>query len=116
MMRRRLASIGAGSVVFLAASIGATAFVAEVFDHQAPLGAPLVDIAGLRLYAPHKLISWSAHWSEVYPGPFAIAHLITLIGFVLACVIAALIGRERFSMKPFAEGAWGDFDDAKALE
>lgn len=113
-MQRRWAAMGAGSAISVAACVWASSFIADAFGHQPALGAPAISIAGARLYPPWRVFEWSARWSEAFPRPFAAAQLIALGGFVLACIIAALIMRRGHAMKPFAEGAWGGFDDATA--
>ncbi|GIK49936.1 MAG: conjugal transfer protein TraG [Alphaproteobacteria bacterium] len=101
-------------MIGVAALVWASSFIADVFDHQPALGEPLISIGTLRLYAPWKVIEWSARWGETFPRPFAIAQLIALSGFVSACVVIAIVLRRGHEMKPFAEGAWGAFDDAVA--
>jgi type IV secretion system protein VirD4 len=113
-MRRNWAAIGAGGAIGVASLVFAASFLAEVFDHQPALGEPLLASGGMRLYAPWQALAWSARWSEAYPQPFALAQLIMLAGFVLACIAAAMIMRRGLEMKPFAKGWWGGFEDAKA--
>jgi len=112
-MQRRFTAIGAGSAICIAACVWASSVVGDVFGHQPALGSPTIAIGDIRLYLPWKIFEWSARWSDMYPRPFAAAQLITLAGFILACVIAALIMRPDHAMKPFAKGAWGEFDDAR---
>ncbi len=111
---RRLAAISIGGAICVSALIGASSFIAGVFDHQALLGDPLMNIGGVRLYAPWKVLEWSARWGEAFPRPFAIAEFILVAGFLAASLVIALLMRRDAAMKPFALGAWGDFNDAKA--
>lgn len=113
-MQRRWTAIGAGGAISVAACVWASSFIADVFGHQPALGSPALSIGSARLYPPWRVFEWTARWSEAFPRPFAAAHLIALSGFVFACVIAALIMRRDHAMKPFADGAWGRFDDASA--
>lgn len=113
-MQRRWAAMGAGSAISVAACVWASSFIADTFGHQPALGASAVSIAGARLYPPWRVFEWSARWSDAFPRPFAAAQLIVLGGFVFACIVAALIMRRDHAMKPFADGAWGSFDDAAA--
>jgi type IV secretion system protein VirD4 len=94
--------------------IWASSFIADAFDHQPALGDPMITIGGVRLYAPWQIFLWHARWSEAYPRPFAIGVLIVLVSFITACVAMAFIMRRGHEMKPFAPGAWGDFEEAKA--
>lgn len=112
-MRRR-AAICAGGAISVAALIWASSFIAHTFNHQPVLGGPLLTIDGVQLYAPWKIVEWSARWSEEFPRPFAIAQLMVLAGFLLACVIMAAMLRRGHEMKPFAQGAWSSFDEAGA--
>ncbi len=113
-MQRRWIAAGAGSAISVAACVWASSFIADLFGHQPALGSPAVSIGGARLYPPWRLFEWSARWSEAFPRPFAAAQLFVLGGFIPACVVAALIMRRGHEMKPFADGAWGAFDDAQA--
>ncbi|MBL8543526.1 MAG: type IV secretory system conjugative DNA transfer family protein, partial [Hyphomonadaceae bacterium] len=113
-MQQRWAAMGAGSAISVAACVWASSFIADTFGHQPALGTPAITIGGARLYPPWCVFEWSARWSEAFPRPFAAAQLIALGGFVFACIAAALIMRRDHAMKPFADGAWGGFDDAAA--
>ncbi|GIK50976.1 MAG: conjugal transfer protein TraG [Alphaproteobacteria bacterium] len=113
-MQRRWVAMGAGSAISVAACVWASSFIADTFGHQPALGATAISIEGARLYPPWRVFEWSARWSETFPRPFAVAQLIALGGFVIGCIVAALIMRRDHTMKPFADGAWGGFDDAKA--
>jgi len=113
-MQRRWTAIGAGSAISIGACVWASSFIADVFEHQAGLGDPMLAVGGVRLYAPWHALQWSARWADEFPRPFAMAQLIILGGFVIGCVAAALVMRRSHEMKPFAEGAWGGFDDAHA--
>lgn len=113
-MQRLMTAICASSAISAAACIWASSFIADLFGRQPALGAPLVAVGEARVYAPWRIFQWSARWSDDYPRPFAIAQLILIGGFVLACVAAAIIMRRNHAMKPFADGAWGGFDDAQA--
>lgn len=111
-MQRSGVAITTGGVISVAALIWASSFLADVFDHQPALGAPLFKLNDVRMYAPWKALEWSARWGEAYPRPFAIAHLIILGGFVAGCISVAMVMHRGIVMKPFGEGAWGGFDDA----
>ena len=112
-MQRRWTAIGAGGAISVAACVWASSFIADTFGHQPALGAPAISIGSARLYPPWRVFEWSARWSEAFPRPFAAAQLIALGGFVLACIVAALIMRRDHAMKPFADGAWGGFDGGR---
>lgn len=111
---RRAMAISAGGAISAAALIWASSFIADAFDHQPALGDPMIAIGGVRLYAPWQMFLWQARWGEAYPRPFAIGELIVLASFITACTAMALIMRRGQEMKPFAPGAWGGFEEAKA--
>ncbi|MBK8543565.1 MAG: type IV secretory system conjugative DNA transfer family protein [Caulobacteraceae bacterium] len=106
-----LAIAALGALLSLAA---ATQFIAGVFDGQAALGSPLVVWGETRIYAPWALIEWSRHWTETYPKPFAIAHLIVFMGFAGGVLIAVLSARQGLEIKPFGVRAWASQEDASA--
>lgn len=112
-MQRRWTAISAASAISIAACAWASSFIADGFGHPRALGSPSLIIGEARLYAPWRIFEWSARWSGHYPRPFAAGQLIVLCGFVLGCLVAALIMRRGHVMKPFADGAWGGFDDAR---
>jgi len=113
-MQRRWAALGAASAISVASCVWASSFIAAVFEHQPALGRTVVLLGDIGLYPPWRVLQWSARWSDDFPRPFAVAHLIVLSGFVLACIAAATIMRRSHRMKPFAEGAWSGFEDALA--
>ncbi|MBK6705707.1 MAG: type IV secretory system conjugative DNA transfer family protein [Caulobacteraceae bacterium] len=92
----------------------ATQFIAGAFDHQSVLGAPLIGGAEHALYLPWAVLEWSARWSDLYPRPFAVAHLIVLTGFIVA-ILAVVVGMRRgFQVKPFGANAWASLSDVQA--
>ena len=110
-MKSVTAMAGAASIGLVALSL-ATAFLARVFQDQPALGAPLLVLGDVRVYAPWKAIEWSARWHEDYPRPFAIAHLALSFGLVAAAAFFALALRGAAGMKPFGQNAWAGFRDA----
>ncbi|MGD9979052.1 MAG: type IV secretory system conjugative DNA transfer family protein [Hyphomonadaceae bacterium] len=113
-MERRWAAFGAGSAISVVACVWASSFIADLFGYQPALGSPAISIGGAQFYPPWRVFQWSARWGDRFPHPFAAAQLIVLSGFFFGCIIAALIMRRGHEMKPFADGAWGGFDDAQA--
>ncbi|MFN3463241.1 MAG: type IV secretory system conjugative DNA transfer family protein [Terricaulis sp.] len=111
---RRIAAIGTGGAITIAALMCASSFIADAFDHQPALGEPLISFGANQFYAPWTIVEWSLRWSDDYPRPFAIAHFIVLAGFLSGCIVVAVMLRRGKEMKPFAEGAWSNFDEAAA--
>ncbi|MBL8548169.1 MAG: type IV secretory system conjugative DNA transfer family protein [Hyphomonadaceae bacterium] len=92
----------------------ATQFLADTFNRQLALGAPLIGEGERAIYPPWAVISWSARWSETYPKPFAAAYLIVLVGLLAGIFIVAIAARRGLHIKPFGKDAWASFDDLKA--
>ncbi|QGZ94949.1 type IV secretory system conjugative DNA transfer family protein [Terricaulis silvestris] len=107
------------AIVIIAISIGvcvlgaslATQFIADAFNAQPALGAPLFSLNGVKVYAPWSVFSWTERWSDNFPKPFAIARLIVLLGFIAGVVIAALAFNVKRSLPTFGEQAWAKFAD-----
>ncbi len=111
-MSRTVWAIGVGCGVFLLGCAAATSFIADVFNHQSALGAPLGHIGQARLYAPWNIFSWSTRWGEIYPRPFAMAGLIQCLGATAGIVAGLMLANGKKVIKPFGRGAWGNFSDA----
>lgn len=92
----------------------ATQFIADAFQGQAALGAPLVTLGGLKIYAPWSVVSWSERWAEAFPKPFSIARLIALSGFLLTVAVAASLFRKREGLSDFGKSAWAKFPDVES--
>jgi type IV secretion system protein VirD4 len=96
-------------------SLGAaTQFVAGVFHGQEALGQPVLGIGAHSIYLPWAIFEWSARWAEVYPRPFAAAHLMVFGGFAFFVLVVALSARDVFRAKPFGKDGWASFSDIKA--
>jgi type IV secretion system protein VirD4 len=113
-MSRAFAAVMVAGGVIAGALIWAASLVAQIFAHQAALGAPFLVLGELRLYAPWRLFEWSADWSETYSRPFAAANLIVMSGLVLGAGAAALIVRSCQKIKPFGLAAWAPFKEVRA--
>lgn len=101
------------AVAFSSAS-AATQVLAEIFAYQPALGQPVVQLAGISLYAPWAIVEWSRAWAESYPEPFATAYAVMVACFVASVIAIELRRRRRFFPKPSGEGAWASFSDIKA--
>lgn len=98
----------------LLTTAAATHFLSIVFDQQPALGEPLIGEGARAIYPPWAVLSWSLQWSDIYPKPFAAAHLIILFGLLIAVAIAAVAARRGLDVKPFGKDAWASFTDLKA--
>lgn len=112
--RSHLAAIAASAFGALCAAMAATQFLAYVFHDQPALGAPLIRFKEIALYPPWAAFEWSARWSDQYPRPFAIAHLIILAGPVPGVLIFVIGVRNATKAKPFGLAAWASFEDVRA--
>jgi type IV secretion system protein VirD4 len=110
--RMRLASATLAAVFIVLAGLGAaTQFLTSAFDAQTALGRPLFLVDAQPIHAPWSVLIWSVLWGELYPRPFAFAHLIIAASAMIALVPPALALKRRFTPKPFAKHAWANADD-----
>lgn len=61
-----------------------TQMLARVLAFAPELGEPLLDLGGLRLYAPYSFLTWSFAWASVAPS----LHLVSIC-LALVCALAA---------------------------
>ena len=59
---------------------GATQWAASMLGYQAALGAPLLSIAGIAIYAPWKVFAWWLTFDRQAPGVFARAGAVAALG------------------------------------
>ncbi len=109
MWKRGSLALGIGIATLVAALACGTGFVAEIFQHQTALGAPMFA----NTYAPWMVLEWRAKWGETYPRPFAVADLILSAGFVAAIGASALVLLQGKRIKPFGLAAWARFEDVR---
>ncbi len=112
-IKAKAVAIGAAALTAVATSWAATQFIAQAFDRQAALGAPLVAIGDARIYAPWSVFFWSIEWADQFPRPFAAAHLILFAGSVVGVLFIGIGARRIFAVRPPGQGAWASFDDIK---
>lgn len=113
-MRRATAIALILATAALVTTAAATHFLSIVFNQQPALGEPLIGEGARAIYPPWAVLSWSLQWSDIYPKPFAAAHLIILFGLLIAVAIAAIAARRGLEVKPFGKDAWASFKDLKA--
>jgi type IV secretion system protein VirD4 len=77
------------AAVVLAAVVAATQWTAALLAHHPALGAPWLDLLGLKLYAPRRVFSWwLAHGAQA-PSVFARTGTLAALGGVMAGFIAS---------------------------
>jgi type IV secretion system protein VirD4 len=59
------------AAVVVASLVAATQWAAALLAHHPALGAPWLDLLGLKLYAPWKVFSWWLAFGAHAPGVFA---------------------------------------------
>lgn len=113
-MRRMLFAVGIGGGIAALGSWGATAFIADVFNYQPMLGAPVLGFGDLALYAPWSVFVWTEDWSAIYPRPFAIAGLVQGVGLFAGSLTGLAVFKVKREPKAFGSEAWGKFADARS--
>jgi type IV secretion system protein VirD4 len=76
------------AAVVLAALVAATQWTAALLAHHPALGAPWLDLLGLKLYAPWKLFSWWLSHGAQAPGVFARTGTLAALGGAMAGLVA----------------------------
>jgi type IV secretion system protein VirD4 len=77
------------AAVVLASLIAATQWTAALLAHHPALGAPWLDLLGLKLYAPWKVFSWWLAYGAHAPSVFARTGTLAALGGVVAGLIAS---------------------------
>jgi type IV secretion system protein VirD4 len=85
--------------------------------YQPALGAPLIDLLGIKLYAPWKLFAWWLAFDAQAPGVFARAGALAALGGVLSGALAIggaarRAGRTRLPTT-YGSARWADFSDVR---
>ncbi|MGE0853374.1 MAG: IncP-type conjugal transfer protein TraG [Hyphomicrobiaceae bacterium] len=104
----------AAAVLCLAA---ATQWAAAMLAFQPALGAPAIDLLGLKLYAPWKLFSWWLAYDTQAPQVFARAGALAAFGGILAGAVAAGGAAWRTSrrthLRTYGSARWADMSDVR---
>ena len=77
------------AAVVLASLVAATQWTAALLAYHPALGAPWLDLLGLKLYAPWKVFSWWLAFGAQAPGVFARTGTLAALGGVVAGLIAS---------------------------
>ena len=77
------------AAVVLASLAVETQWTAALLAHHPALGAPWLDLLGLKLYAPWKVFSWWLAFGAQAPGVFARTGTLAALGGVMAGLVAS---------------------------
>jgi type IV secretion system protein VirD4 len=95
----------------------ATQWAAAMLAFQPALGAPVIDLLGLKLYAPWKLFSWWLAFDAQAPQVFARAGALAAFGGILAGAVAVGGAAWRASCKQhittYGSARWAEFADVR---
>src|SRR5262245_42312318 len=99
--------------------VAATQWAAAILGHRSALGEPWIDLLGLKLYAPWKLLAWWLAFDAQAPGVFARAGAVAALGGAAAGLAAVGGAAWRAGRKPrsttYGSARWADSSDvAKA--
>ena len=95
----------------------ATQWAAAMLGYQPALGAPAIDLFGIKLYAPWKLFTWRLAFDAQAPHVFARAGALAALGGVLSGALA-IGGAARRAGRPsvpttYGSARWADFADVR---
>src|SRR4029079_12129373 len=95
----------------------ATQWAAAMLGYQPALGGPLIDLLGLKLYAPWKLFTWWLAFDAQAPHVFARAGALAALGGVPSGGLAirgAATGAGRLRVPTtYGSARWADFSDVR---
>jgi type IV secretion system protein VirD4 len=95
----------------------ATQWAAAMLSYQPVLGPPVIDLLGVKLYAPWKLFAWWLAFDAQAPHVFARAGALAALGGVLSGALA-IGGAARRAGRPrvpttYGSARWADFSDVR---
>ncbi len=84
-----------------------TQMLARALGYAPELGAPLLDLSGLHLYAPFSFLSWSLAWASAAPSLLLLSLCLAIVCALAAYAVA--IGFAKLEPISFAEPSpWRD--------
>jgi type IV secretion system protein VirD4 len=109
------------AVVLVIASLwAATQWAAAMLGFQPALGAPCIDLLGLKIYAPWKLFVWWLAFDAQAPGVFASAGAVAAFGGLASGAVAIGGAAQRASRKSqattYGSARWADTSDVRTAE
>ncbi len=109
--------IVAGMALVIASLWAATQWAAAMLGYQAALGAPWLDLLGLKIYAPWQLFVWWLAFDAQAPDVFARAGAVAAFGGLAsgAVAIGGAARRASRSRQPATYGSarWADTSDVR---
>src|SRR6185295_18419306 len=86
--RFAVVQVSAAAAAALLCLTAATQWAAAMLGYQPALGAPLIDLLGVKLYVPWKLFAWWLAFDAQAPHVFARAGALAALGGVLSGALA----------------------------
>ena len=112
-----VAQVSLAATAVLLCLAAATQWAAAMLAFQPALGTPLIDLLGLKLYAPWKLFSWWLAFDAQAPQVFARAGAAAAFGGILAGAVAVGGAAWRASRKQdvttYGSARWADVSDVR---
>jgi len=116
-LRFAVAQVSLAATAVLLCLAAATQWAAAMLAFQPALGTPLIDLLGLKLYAPWKLFSWWLAFDAQAPQVFARAGAAAAFGGILAGAVAVGGAAWRASRKQdvttYGSARWADVSDVR---
>ena len=98
----------------------ATQWAASMLAYQAALGAPWIDLPGLKLYPPWQLFVWWLAFDAQAPDVFARAGTLAALGGLASGAVAIGGAARRASRKQqattYGSARWADVSDVRSAE
>ena len=117
-MRFSILQAGLALLVVTISLFAATQWAAAMLGHQAALGAPWVDLLGLKVYAPWKLFVWWLAFDAQAPDVFARAGAVAAFGGLASGAVAIGGAAWRASLNnkqatTYGSARWADWRDVR---
>ncbi len=91
-----------------------TQMLARVLTFAPELGEPLLDLGGLRLYAPYSFLTWSFAWASVAPSLLLVSICLALVCALAAYAVAIVCAKlEPTALLP--SSPWRDLASGREL-
>ena len=98
--------------------VAATQWAAAMLDYQTGLGSPWIDLLGIKVYAPWKLLVWWLSFDAQAPEVFARAGAVAAFGGLASGLVAiggaAWRAGHRSQNITYGSARWADASDVQA--
>jgi type IV secretion system protein VirD4 len=115
--RFSILQVGLALVVVTISLFAATQWAAAMLGYQAALGIPWVDLLGVKVYAPWKLLVWWLAFNAQVPDVFARAGAVAAFGGIASGAVAIGGAAWRASRKQqpttYGSARWADASDVR---